>query len=175
MKSGLRVAGLIAGLLLMPAAMAMADVTVKVSGLHNCCGACIKGITKAVSSAGATAAIEQGDDTVTITAADKETAQKAVDALAAAGYHGASDTPGVAMKDDSGAKGKATRLELSGAHNCCKGCANAISKACSDVSGVTGQTVTPKSKTIVVEGDFDAQALVKAINDAGFHVTVSSK
>lgn len=157
-------------------AAAYADVTVKISGLHNCCGSCIKGINKAVQSAGAKAQIDKGDDTVTITAPDKATAQAAVDNLATAGYHGTSDTPDVAMKDDSGApEGKSTRLTLKGAHNCCGGCADAIGEACSGVSGVTGQKVSPKSKTVVVEGNFDAKALVKALNDAGFHVKVEQQ
>jgi len=160
---------------MLPAAVAQADVTLKVSGLHNCCGGCLKGITKAVTSSGAQATIDSGDDTVTITAADKATAQRALDALAAAGYHGTSDTPGLAMKEDSGAPaGKTTRLELSGAHNCCRGCSNAIGEAADSVSGVSGKTINPKSQTFVVEGNYDAKALIKALNDAGFHVKVSA-
>jgi copper chaperone CopZ len=160
---------------MLPAAVAQAEVTVKVSGLHNCCGGCLKGITKAITSSGAKSMIESGDDTVTITAADKAAVQRALDSLAAAGYHGTTDTPGLAMKDDSGApKGATTKLELSGAHNCCRGCSNAIGDAADSVPGVSGKTINPKSKTFVVEGNYDAQALVKALNDAGFHVKVST-
>ncbi|HEY5314430.1 MAG TPA: cation transporter [Pirellulales bacterium] len=161
---------------MLPAAMVQADVTVKISGLHNCCGSCLKGITKAVKSAGAQAEMAKGDDTLTLTAPDKATAQKALDKLAAAGYHGTSDTPGLAIKDDSGAPaGKTTRLVLSGAHNCCGGCADAIKDAAGNVPGVSGQTVNPKSKTFVVEGNYDAKALVQALNDAGFHVKVATE
>jgi copper chaperone CopZ len=161
---------------LLPATEVLADVTVKVSGLHNCCGACLKGISKAVTSTGAQATIGKGDDTVTITAPDEQTAQSALDSLAAAGYHGTSDTPGLAMKDDSGApSGNSTHLELSGAHNCCRGCANAIGEAAGSVPGVSEKTVNPKSNTFVVEGNYDAKALVKALNDAGFHVKVTQK
>ena len=95
-------AALFAGLWLSLAALAAAETKVEVSGLHNCCGACLKGITKAVTSAGAEAQIGAGDDTVTITAPDKATAQKAVDNLAAAGYHGTVKGDGIAIKDDSG-------------------------------------------------------------------------
>lgn len=161
---------------MLPAAVAQADVTVKISGLHNCCGGCLKGITGAIKAAGAQAEIAKGDDTVTITAPDKATAQKALDKLAAAGYHGASDTPGLEMKDDSGAPdGKTTRLVLSGAHNCCGGCTDAIKDAAGGVPGVSGQTISPKSKTFVVEGNYDAKALIKALNDAGFHVKVAAQ
>jgi copper chaperone CopZ len=160
----------------LPAAVVQAEVTVKVSGLHNCCGSCMKGITGAVKSAGAQAEIGKGDDTLTIIAPDKATAQQALDKLAAAGYHGTSDTPGLAIKDDSGAPdGKSTRLVLSGAHNCCGGCAASISDAAGSVPGVSGQAVDPKSKSFVVEGNYDAKALIKALNDAGFHVKVATQ
>lgn len=164
-----------AACLLLVGTTARADVTVKISGLHNCCGSCLKGITKAIESAGAKAQIAKGDETVTITAPDKATAQAALDKLADAGYHGTSDTPGLAIKEDSGAPvGKSTRLVLRGAHNCCGGCADAIGGAAESVSGVTGSTVNPKSKTFVVEGNFDAKTLVQALNAAGFHVRVET-
>lgn len=165
---------LAAAMVLGSAAAAVAETTVEVRGLHNCCGACLKGINQAVTTAGAQAKIDTGDDVVTITAPDAATAQKAVDNLAAAGYHGTSNSSDITMKDNSGApEGKVSRLELHGAHNCCRGCSNAISGACKEVAGVTGATVTAKKKSFVVEGDFSARDLIKALNDAGFHVTVS--
>ncbi len=169
-------AALLAGSWLSLASLAAADATVEVSGLHNCCGACLKGISKAVTSAGAEAKIDAGDDSVTITAPDKATAQKAVDSLAAAGYHGAVKGDGISIKDDSGAPdGKVTKLEVTGAHNCCKGCSVAIVDACKEVSGVSSTSIVPKKTSFTVEGDFDAHALVKALNDAGFHVKVAAK
>jgi len=169
-------AALLAGSWLSLASWAVAETKVEVSGLHNCCGACLKGISKAVTSAGAEAQIGAGDDTLTITAPDKETAQKAIDGLAAAGYHGAVKGEGITMKDDSGAPaGKVGTLEVTGAHNCCKGCSNAISDACKEVSGVSSVSIEPKKTSFTVEGDYNAQALVKALNDAGFHVKVAAK
>jgi copper chaperone CopZ len=169
-------AALFAGLWLSMISWAAAETKVVVSGMHNCCGACLKGITKAVTSAGAEAQISAGDDTVTITAPDQATAQKAVDNLAAAGYHGAVKGDGITMKDDSGAPvGKVVKLEVSGAHNCCKGCSIALGEACDAVSGVSSTEIVPKKTSFTVEGNFDAQALVKALNEAGFHVKVAAK
>jgi copper chaperone CopZ len=169
-------AALFAGLWLSYASLAVAETKVEVSGLHNCCGACLKGISKAVTSAGAEAQINAGDDTVTITAADKATAQKAVDSLAAAGYHGTVKGDGITIKDDSGAPaGKVAKLEITGVHNCCKSCTHAIDEACKEVSGVSSTSIVPKKTSFTVEGDFDAHALVKALNDAGFHVKVATK
>jgi mercuric ion binding protein len=153
--------------------LARAEVKVQLKNVHNCCGACVAGIQKAVKSVDG-AAVEIEDDTLTLTAADNKTAQKAVDALAAAGFQGESDNKKIAMRDDSGApKGKVLKLTVSGAHNCCRSCCVAIKEAIKEVPGVTSDTASPKSKTFEVEGDFDAAALVKALNDAGFHVTVT--
>jgi mercuric ion binding protein len=175
MKSMIRCT-LLAGLWFSLVSLAAAETKVEVSGLHNCCGACLKGISKAVTSAGAEAQINAGDDAVTITAPDKDTAQKAVDNLAAAGYHGTVKGDGVTMKEDSGAPaGKVAKVEVTGAHNCCKGCSIAIGDACKEVSGVSSTSIVPKKTSFTVEGDFDAQALVKALNDAGFHVKVATK
>src|SRR5687768_9621786 len=66
---------------------AMAESTVKRTGVHNCCGACKKGIEAAVTKAGGKATVAK--DAVTITAADDAAAKKAVGGLLAAGYFGA--------------------------------------------------------------------------------------
>ena len=111
--------------------------------------------------------------TVTITAKDDKAAQKALEALAAGGFHGESDNANLAMKDDSGApQGKVKSLTLSGAHNCCGACCKAIKSTVKKVNGVADDTAKPKATTFTVSGDFDAGELVKALNSAGFHVKV---
>jgi len=169
----LRNVSLVAAMVLSMAAVAAAETKVTLEGVHLCCGACLKGVAAAVKDIeGAKAACDKGARTVTITAGDEKTAQKAVDALAAAGFHGKSDSDKVAIKEDAGVKGKAKRLELYGAHNCCGGCAKAIKGAAGDVDGVQAIVVKgKKSAVIVLEGEFDSVAVVKALNKAGFHVT----
>lgn len=160
--------------MLLFASSALADSTVTLSKLHLCCGACVAAVNKAVGSVdGASVEVDKAALSATITAADGETAQKAVDAVAAAGFHGVSDNDDIAMKNDSGAtEGNVRRVVVSGLHNCCGGCNVAIKKALDTVDGVQANTAKPKSSTLVVEGNFDAQAVVKALNDAGFHVQV---
>src|SRR5258707_3512319 len=64
-----------------------ADTSVKLSNVHLCCNSCVKGVDKALSGVtGATAQSDKDAGTVTITAPDKATAQKAVNALVAEGY-----------------------------------------------------------------------------------------
>ena len=113
--------------------------------------------------------------TISITAKDKGSAQKALDALAAGGFHGDTGNKDLAIKDDSGvAKGKVKTLTLSGAHNCCGACCRGIKATVKKVDGVTGDTAKPKGETFEVTGDFDAEELVKALNAAGFHVKVKN-
>jgi copper chaperone CopZ len=63
-------------------------------------------------------------------------------------------------------------LTLTGAHNCCAQCCKTIKATVKKVDGVKGDTAKPKESTFDVTGDFDAEELVKALHDAGFHVKV---
>ena len=165
----------VCGLMLMAGtALALADTTVEVKGVHLCCGACVKGVGAALKGIeGITPKCDREGRTVTITAKDEATAQKAVDALAAGGFHGDTGDSAVKIKDDSGAaSGKVKSVTLTGVHNCCGSCCKAIKAACKKCEGVTGDTAKPRDNTFTVSGDFDAAALVKALNAAGFHVKV---
>ena len=151
-----------------------AETKVKVKGVHLCCGACVKGVAKALKDVkGASAACDEDAKTVTITADDDATAQKALDALTGAGYFGTLDAKGLTIKPVSGLpSGKVKAISLTNSHNCCRSCGTAIQKAVKSVPGVSGDTVQPKKADFEVTGDFDAAALVKALNDAGFQVRV---
>jgi copper chaperone CopZ len=154
------------------ASIASAEVTVKLEGVHICCGACVKGINAAAGTAKVD--VDKDGASVTIHAADNAAAQKVVDALAAAGYHGESDSKEVTMKNDSGApSGKVTKLTVTGIHNCCGGCAKAIVSAVKDVEGVQAPDLKGKVTTFTVEGNFDAAKLIEALYDAGFHAKVA--
>ena len=152
---------------------ARAETNVELKGVHLCCPACAKAagdILKGVEGVKGTCDVKK--KTVTITASDDKAAQKALDALAAGGFHGETGNNDLAIKDDSGAKGKVKTVTLAGAHNCCPACCKAIKTTVSKVNGVTSDTAKPKASTFTVSGDFDAEELVKALNAAGFHVKV---
>ena len=156
------------------AAAASADVKVKLSDVHLCCGACVRDVNAAVKElAGVKLEVDKDGGTVTVNAADASAAQKALDAIAGAGYHGTSDHATLKIKDESGAKtGNVKRVEVSGVHNCCGGCTTAIKDAVQGVKGVKEHTLKNKATTFVVEGEFSASELVKALYDAGFHAKV---
>jgi copper chaperone CopZ len=154
--------------------MIRAEAKVELTDVHLCCANCVKsvaGILKDIP--GVEGKCDQKKKTVTITASDDKTAQKALDALAKGGFHGKTENKGLAIKDDSGAKkGKVQSVTVTGIHNCCNACNNAIKGVLQKVDGVKANTAAPKKDSFDVTGDFDAAELVKALNDAGFHVKV---
>jgi copper chaperone CopZ len=153
---------------------ARAETKVELKNCHLCCGACVKAVAATLKDVeGVKPACDQKARTITITAKDDAAAWKAIDALATAGFHGDSDHKELKIKDDSGATaGKVKSLTLTGAHNCCGQCSKAIKAVVAKVPGVTGDTAKSKGDTFEVKGDFDAAELVKALNEAGFHVKV---
>jgi copper chaperone CopZ len=151
-----------------------AETKVEVKGVHLCCPGCTKGVADILGKIdGVKGVCNAKKKTVTITAPDDKAAQKALDALADGGYHGTTDNKDLAMKTESDLpKGKVKSLSLTGAHNCCGLCCRQIKAAIKKVEGVTGDTAKPKEADFEVTGDFDAAELLKALNDAGYHVKV---
>ena len=162
------------GALLASTGTARAETKVELKGVHLCCPACVKAVADTLKKVdGVQGMCDRQKKTVTITAADDKTAQKALDALAEAGFHGDTGSKDLAVKEDSGAaKGKVKSLSVGGVHNCCNSCCRAIKETVKKVEGVTGDTAKPKVDAFEVTGDFDAAELVKALNAAGFHVKV---
>jgi copper chaperone CopZ len=150
---------------------------VEVKNVHICCGACEKAIGKVLGDAGVKdAKCSKDSKTISFSAGDAAAAQKAIDALAAAGFHGETGSKDAAFKDDSGAKeGKVKEAKVSGLHNCCKACCGAIKGVLKKVDGVKEEDVKPSEGSFTVKGEFDAAKLVKALNDAGFHCKVDAK
>jgi copper chaperone CopZ len=169
-----RLAAVVCAALFGLTAAARADTTVELKGTHLCCGACVKAVNDTLKGIeGVTGKCDQKAKTVTITAKDDATAQKAIDALVEAGFSGTTNSDKVKVKDDSGVKaGKVKSLTVTGVHNCCGQCTAAIKNTLKKVDGVKGDTVKAKADTFEVTGDFDAEKVVKALNDAGFHVKV---
>jgi copper chaperone CopZ len=163
----------ILGLTVFSNGAAVAETKVKLTDMHICCKGCTNGILKAVDGLkGVTVDVDQDAEEATITAADAVGAQAAIDAIAAAGYHATVQGDGVSMKAGTAPDGKVKRLTVSNAHNCCGACTRAIQAAMKTVDGVQADTCKPKQAEFVVEGNFNAQALVAALEKVGFHVTV---
>ena len=161
------------GCLLVLSTAARAETKVTLSGVHLCCPQCVSIVGKTLKDLpGVKGECSQKDKTVVLTAESNEAAQKAVDALAKAGFYGKLDNDAVKFKPIDVPKGNVERLEVSGVHNCCGQCANIIKGAIGKVKGVSANTVGAKKEEFVVEGDFSAAELVEALLSEGFHVTV---
>jgi copper chaperone CopZ len=159
--------------LLVFAAGAQAETKVKLTEMHICCGGCTKAIVAAVKDlTDSKTQVDQDNEEVTITAESPAAAQKAVDAIVAAGYHAKVAEGDVKIAASAAPEGKSTRVVVKGAHNCCGACTKSIQAAIKSVDGVAADTCKPKQSEFVVEGNFDAKALAAALNGAGFHVTV---
>ena len=147
-----------------------ADVTVKISDVHLCCQSCVKGAQSAVAGvAGAKAVADEDSNTVTLTAADTATLQKAADALVAAGFFGKSSDDSVKINADTGAKGvKVQTLKIKGVHLCCGKCVKALNDALGTVSGVKANTAAKGAESFEVTGDFNDSDVFAALQKAGF-------
>lgn len=161
------------GLLLMASTTVQAETTVTVKETHLCCPVCVSVVGKVMEKVeGATAECDRKEKSITIKAKNDRVAKRALTALAKAGFHGKSDHEKLKIVAGLRAipKGKVSRIELAGVHNCCGACAKAIKTAVTSVKGVAAETVKAKETSFVVEGDFNARAVVRALNKAGFHV-----
>jgi hypothetical protein len=157
------------------AALAHADCTVKLSGVHLCCNSCVKGADKAVATvSGAKDTCDKDAGTVSITAADEATAQKAVDALVAAGYFGTSDNAAIKVSSATGAKdGKVSSLTVKDVHLCCPKCVKAVNAALANVSGATSNTAAKNVPSFDIKGDFNPSDVFAAFQKAGLTGKVS--
>lgn len=160
-------------------AAAAAETKVELKSVHMCCDGCAEEVAAVLGKVEGVAGVstDKKAKSATFTATDAKAAQKALDALAAAGFHGdPGKDKGYAFKDDSGVKpGTVKALTVTGFHNSCGGCVKSFREAIKDVKGVAGDNAKSKVTTAQVTGEFDAAELVKALNKAGFHVKVEEK
>lgn len=146
---------------------------IEVKGVHNCCGACCKLIHEVLGKVEGVTEVtaKPKERDFTFDAANAKAARQAIGSLARAGFHGKTNKEKLVFRDNSGVEaGKVTRLSLVGIHNCCPGCCKAAKDAIAKVEGVQADTLEPKKRKFVVEGNFDGAAVVKALNNIGFHV-----
>jgi copper chaperone CopZ len=153
------------------------EVHAKISDVHLCCQSCVKGVQKALAPVeGVKADVDQDDGTVTLVAPDAATAQKAADALVAAGYFGKCDDAGIKMNAATGAKNeKVQSVKIEGVHLCCGKCVKAVDHAVKSVAGVKEHTAVKGAKSFEVTGDFNDQELVAALQKEGLTGKVVAK
>ena len=169
----------VAATALLTAGASPAAEKVELKSVHMCCDGCAEEVATVLGKVGGVTGVSTDKKTTsaTFTAADAKAAQAALDALAAAGFHGdPGKDKGYAFKDDSGVKaGTVKTLTVAGFHNSCGGCVKSLKGAVKDVKGVAGVAAKAKVGTAELTGEFDAVEVVQALNKAGFHVKVADK
>jgi copper chaperone CopZ len=143
--------------------------TVRLSKVHLCCNACVRGVEKAVAGiAGVTAVVDKEGGVVALQGEDAATVQKGIDTLVNAGYFGVSDHASLKPKASTGAPaGKVQKLTIEGVHLCCGSCVKAVNGALTKVKGVKAHTAEKNAKTFEVTGDFVAADVLAALHKAG--------
>ena len=149
------------------AAFAARAEEVKLTGVHLCCGSCVKGAEKAAAKSGATVTVDKDAGTVAISAANKAAIQQAVDGLVAAGYYGKSSDASVKLNDGGAKDAKVASAKFEGVHLCCAKCVTAVQKAVGSVPGVKANTAEKNAKVFEVTGDFSPKAVLGALQAAG--------
>jgi len=151
------------------AAAAPASYSVTLSNAHMCCGSCVKGAAAAVKGIdGVTAIGDTKAGTIAVTAPDKATAQKAVDALTGAGFFGKSSSADIKVNADTGAKAdKVSSMEVDNLHLCCGKCVTAVNDILSKVPGVTANDAKTGAKSFTVSGDFSPKDVMDAFQKGG--------
>jgi len=153
------------------AAATGAAETVKLTGVHLCCKSCVKGVEKALSkSKGVTSEIDAKAGSVTLNGAEADL-KKALAAISRGGFSGQSEGK-LKVPTAKAETGKVKAATFVGVHLCCGKCVKGVQKALSTVEGVTGDTVKNKATSFDVTGDFEPQAVLDALAQAGFGARV---
>ncbi len=151
---------------------------VEIKGVHLCCGQCLKGVDTALKDVAGVSAVKSDGKagTVTFDAADDKAAEAGIKALADGGFHGAAKHGDKELAfPASGAKkgAKANSVTVGRVHLCCPACVKAVDKAVKAVDGVSDVQADRGASSVTVNGtNVSVEAVVKALNDAGFHATV---
>jgi len=153
------------------------DITVKITKIHMCCGSCEKGVTNACKDIdGLKAVASKETKTVELTAPDKATVQKGVDALVKAGYFGKCDDSDIKFDTTTGAKGdKVQTLKVEGIHLCCPKCVKAVNLALKDVPGYTTNDAVKNAQFVVITGDFKDSDVMDALQKHGLTGKVTAQ
>jgi len=140
--------------------------SVKLTGVHLCCGSCVKGVERATAKIkGVETDVNKGAGTVSLSGS-KANLKKAMAALGRAGYYGKSSGE-LKMAVAKAKRGKVESLTVAGVHLCCGGCVKSVAKALGSVAGVKGNTAAKRAKTFEVSGNFEPQAVIDALAKAG--------
>ena len=150
------------------------ETTVTLSGVHLSCSECEEAIMGISAGAGVKYVVDSGAGTVTITAPSGKVAQTAVGAVSRIGFYGVSDNPSIKIPDLKDEEFMSDTMRVRGVQLFCRKCIKEFEKAVDSVKGVEKVEAKIGARTIQVSGDqFDCNAVIRALREAGFAATFS--
>ncbi len=147
------------------------ETEVTLSDVHLCCGGCRRGVERAAS--GFDVEVSTAGKSVTVKGKKGSEVQKALDAIAAAGFYGSSDHDTVKIADVDAGDSGSPKVKVSGVHLCCESCVKAVNEALSSVSGFKEHDAEDGADSFEVSGEgLKAGEIVAALRAKGLNGTV---
>lgn len=163
---------------LLTGADAAAAETVKITGLHLCCGGCVAAAEEALADVTGLSDLEVDQElrTATFSADDEKAIAAAGAALLDAGFFGEIEragkkSPPAIPENARIASGtKADRAVFDNVHLCCKNCSRGVTNALAKVREVVAVDCDTKAHTVTLTGkEMDLAAVADALHAGGFH------
>ncbi len=156
------------------AAIPEGETTVTLSGVHLSCGECEDAIMGISAGEEVKYVVDADAGTVVVTAPTGKGAKTAVEAVAKIGFYGVSDHPSIKIPDLKEGEFISSTMRVRSVQLFCRKCVREFEKAVESVKGVDKVDAKIGAPTIQVTGeDFDCNAVIKALREAGFAATFS--
>jgi len=147
------------------------ETEVTLTDVHLCCGGCRRGVERAAS--GFDVEVSTSGKSVTVKGEKGSEVQKALDAIAEAGFYGNSDHDTVKIADVAAGDSESSKVKVSGVHLCCESCVKAVNEALSSVSGFQEHDAEDGADSFEVSGEgLKAGEIVAALRAKGLNGTV---
>ena len=170
--------------LLLTVASASAAETVKITGLHLCCGGCVSAVEEALKPVTGLSevVVDQELRTATFSADDDKAIQDAGAAILSAGFFGELNRNGktsplsIPENAQIATNTKADRAVFDNVHLCCKNCSRGVTKALAKLGDVVAVDCDTKARTVTLTGkNMDLAAVADALHAGGFFGTLRSE
>lgn len=148
------------------------ETEVTLSGAHLCCGGCKSGVEDAIAGMDDIELSMSGSN-ITVKGKSGGDVQKAIDAIAAAGFYGESDNEAVMIGAGRAGDTATDSVTVSGVHLCCGKCVSAIDDVIAAVKGATEHDASKDAESFTIKGEsITASAVLAALRAEGMNGTV---
>lgn len=150
------------------------ETEVTLSQVHLCCAGCRRGVEGAVASFEGLE-LSMSGRTITVKGKTGAEVQKAIEAIAAAGFYGESDHKAVKIPEvnASGEEEGAASIKVAGVHLCCGACIDAVDAALAAIPGAKEHDASRNASTFAVTGeDIKPSAVLAALRAQGLNGTL---